>query len=153
MPVITTVTDIAHILNYRSLNISTAWDTSAVISNQPRPLEICFDVHTECFHKYHSTISLVALNAQICVPLLWFMFVFPLLNSFVYTSGHCRRWRSRMEVKIMAGSLFVHCKIAYFYSVTAAGSDSSYHYQICDDKEDTLLYIMQNFQLNSLDQT
>ena len=41
------------------------------------------------------------------------------LNSFVYTSGHCHRWRSRMEVKIMAGSLFVHCKIAYFYSVTA----------------------------------
>ena len=40
-------------------------------------------------------------------------------HSFVYTSGHCRRWRSRMEVKIMAGSLFVHCKIAYFYSVTA----------------------------------
>ena len=40
-------------------------------------------------------------------------------NSSVYTSGHCRRWRSRMEVKIMAGSLFVHCKIAYFYSVTA----------------------------------
>ena len=39
--------------------------------------------------------------------------------SFIYTSGHCRRWRSRMEVKIMAGSLFVHCKIAYFYSVTA----------------------------------
>ena len=35
------------------------------------------------------------------------------------TSGHCRRWRSRMEVKIVAGSLFVHCKIAYFYSVTA----------------------------------
>ena len=42
-----------------------------------------------------------------------------LLHSFVYTSGHCRRWRSRMEVKIMAGSLFVHCKIAYFYSVAA----------------------------------
>ena len=41
------------------------------------------------------------------------------MYSFVYTSGHCRRWRSRMEVKIMAGSLFVHCKIAYFYSVTA----------------------------------
>ena len=41
-----------------------------------------------------------------------------ILHSFVYTSGHCRRWRSRMEVKIMAGSLFVHCKIAYFYSVT-----------------------------------
>ena len=40
-------------------------------------------------------------------------------NSFVYTSGHCRRWRSRMEVKIMAGSLFVHCKIAYFYSAAA----------------------------------
>ena len=40
-------------------------------------------------------------------------------HSSVYTSGHCRRWRSRMEVKIMAGSLFVHCKIAYFYSVTA----------------------------------
>ena len=39
--------------------------------------------------------------------------------SFVYTSGHCRRWRSRMEVKIMAGSLFVHGKIAYFYKVTA----------------------------------
>ena len=41
------------------------------------------------------------------------------INSFVYTSGHCHRWRSRMEVKIMAGSLFVHCKIVYFYSVTA----------------------------------
>ena len=41
-------------------------------------------------------------------------------HSFVYTSGHCRRWRSRMEVYIMVGSLFVHCKIAYFYSVTAA---------------------------------
>ena len=40
-------------------------------------------------------------------------------NSFVYTSGHCRRWRSSMEVKIMAGSLFVHCKIAYIYSATA----------------------------------
>ena len=40
-------------------------------------------------------------------------------HSFVYTSGHCRRWRSRMEVKIMAGSLFVHCKIVYFYSVIA----------------------------------
>ena len=40
-------------------------------------------------------------------------------NSFVYTSGHCHRWRSRMEVKIMSGSLFVHCKIAYIYSVTA----------------------------------
>ena len=53
---------------------------------------------------------------------LWFRQVKPSLcqfNSFVYTSGHCRRWRSRMEVKIMAGSLFVHCKIAYFYSVTA----------------------------------
>ena len=43
-------------------------------------------------------------------------------NSFVYTSGHCRRWRSRMEVKIMAGSVFVHCKIAYFYSVTTEKS-------------------------------
>ena len=42
-----------------------------------------------------------------------------LLYSFVYTSGHCRRWRSHMEVKIKAGSLFVHCKIAHFYSVTA----------------------------------
>ena len=42
-----------------------------------------------------------------------------LTHSFVYTSGHCRRWRSRMEVKIMAGSLFIHCKIAHFYSVTA----------------------------------
>ena len=40
-------------------------------------------------------------------------------HSFVYTSGHCRRWRSRMEVKIMAGSLFVHCKIADFYALTA----------------------------------
>ena len=35
-------------------------------------------------------------------------------DSFVYTSGHCRRWRSRMEVKIMAGSLFVHCKMHIF---------------------------------------
>ena len=42
-----------------------------------------------------------------------------LTHSFVYTSGHCRRWRSRMEVKIMTGSLFVHRKIAYFYSLTA----------------------------------
>ena len=36
-------------------------------------------------------------------------------NSFVYT---CPTWRSRLEVKIVAGSLFVHCKTAYFYSVT-----------------------------------
>ena len=39
-------------------------------------------------------------------------------NSVVYTSGHCRRWRSRKEVKIVAGLVFFHCKIAYFYSVT-----------------------------------
>ena len=39
--------------------------------------------------------------------------------SFVHTSGHCRRGRSRMEVKMMAGSLFVYCKIAYIYSETA----------------------------------
>ena len=39
--------------------------------------------------------------------------------SFIYTSGHCRRWHSRMEVQIVAGSLFVHCKIAYFHSGTA----------------------------------
>ena len=39
--------------------------------------------------------------------------------SCVYTSGHWRRWRLHMEVKIVAGSLFVHCKIAYFHSVTA----------------------------------
>ena len=44
------------------------------------------------------------------------------IYSFVYTSGHCHRWRSRMEVKIMARSLFVHCKIAYFYSMTAEKS-------------------------------
>ena len=31
-------------------------------------------------------------------------------NSFVYSSGHSRRWRSRMEVKIMAVPLFAHCK-------------------------------------------
>ena len=37
----------------------------------------------------------------------------------LHIAGHCRRWRSRMEVKIMARSLFVHCKIAYFYSATA----------------------------------
>ena len=54
---------------------------------------------------FHST-------SRFCYPLY-------MRYSFVYTSGHCRRWRSRMEVKIMAGSLFVHCKIAYFYSVTA----------------------------------
>ena len=39
-----------------------------------------------------------------------------LANSFVYSSGHFRRWRSRMEVKIMAVPLFVHCKIALFNS-------------------------------------
>ena len=37
---------------------------------------------------------------------------------FVYSSGHCRRWCSRMQVKIVAGSFFVHCKIAYFKAVT-----------------------------------
>ena len=41
------------------------------------------------------------------------------IDSFVYTSGHCCRWHSHMEVKIVAWSLFVHRKIAYFYSVTA----------------------------------
>ena len=61
-----------------------------------------------------------------CVEVQWNLSItttsiikFIACDSFVYTSGHCRRWRSRMEVKIMAGSLFVHCKIAYFYSVTA----------------------------------
>ena len=49
----------------------------------------------------------------------WLTEMIYIIHSFVYTSGHCRRWRSRMEVKIMAVSLFVHCKIAYFYSVTA----------------------------------
>ena len=43
----------------------------------------------------------------------------PTYKFFVYTSGHCRRWRSRMEVKIMTRSFFAHCKIVYFYSVTA----------------------------------
>ena len=45
-----------------------------------------------------------------------------LFFHLLYTSGHCLRWRSRMEMKIMAGSLYMlyaHCKIAYFYSVTA----------------------------------
>ena len=37
-------------------------------------------------------------------------------NYFGYTSGHCRRWCSRMQLKIMAGSLFAHCKITYFNS-------------------------------------
>ena len=53
------------------------------------------------------------------VPMCYDMNRIVVYYSFVYTSGHCRRWRSRMEVKIMAGSLFVHCKIAYIYSVTA----------------------------------
>ena len=34
-------------------------------------------------------------------------------TQLVYSSGHFRRWRSRMEVKIMAVPLFAHCKIAY----------------------------------------
>ena len=42
----------------------------------------------------------------------------PVTASFIYSSGHCRRWRSHIQVKIVAGSLFVHCEIAYFNSVT-----------------------------------
>ena len=37
--------------------------------------------------------------------------------SFVYTSGHCHRRRSRMQVKIVAGPLFAHHKIAHFNCV------------------------------------
>ena len=66
------------------------------------------------FHSASSVISLGKLTAAIVMS--WPHR--PGGNSFVYTSGHCRRWRSHMEVKIMAVSLFVHCKIAYFYSVT-----------------------------------
>ena len=57
----------------------------------------------------------------ICWPINVIMMVVDVLslNSFIYTSGHCCRWHSRIKVKIVAGSLFVHCKIAYFYSVTA----------------------------------
>ena len=40
--------------------------------------------------------------------------------SYVYTSGHCGRWHSCMQVKIVAGSFFVHCEITYFNSVTTA---------------------------------
>ena len=58
----------------------------------------------------------VAEKIRYIMTLSYFPDVLP--YSFVYTSWHCRRWRSRMEVTIMAGSLFVHCKIAYFYSVT-----------------------------------
>ena len=37
--------------------------------------------------------------------------------SVVHSFGHCHRWCSRMQAKIVAGSLFIHCKIAYFNSV------------------------------------
>ena len=63
------------------------------------------------FHCSGALVWFCVLQVDYCSYGLWY--------SFVYTSGHCRRWRSRMEVKIMAVSLFVHCKIAYFYSVTA----------------------------------
>ena len=39
-------------------------------------------------------------------------------NSFVYSSGYCHRWRSRMHMKTLADSLFVLCKLAYFVSAT-----------------------------------
>ena len=70
--------------------------------------------------KHYSTRGLTPL--WLCVPHVHWCRdceTVPEQHSFVYTSGHCHRWRSRMEVKIMAGSLFVHCKIVYFYSVIA----------------------------------
>ena len=36
-----------------------------------------------------------------------------LIYSLVYTSGYCRRWRSCMQEKTLADSLFVICKLAY----------------------------------------
>ena len=63
------------------------------------------------------------------------------IDSFVYTSGHCRRWRSRMEVKIMAGSLLVHCKIAYFYSMTAEKTRRITS-KFSDNEKDTFICIM-----------
>ena len=39
-------------------------------------------------------------------------------NSFIYSSGHCCRSCPHMQVKIVAGSLFDHCKIARFNLVT-----------------------------------
>ena len=82
------------------------------------------EVRTRHSHQILLTISMISqhwFGTSSDVLFWWCIFIFVSLslNSFVYTSGHCRRWRSRMEVKIMAGSLFVHCKIAYFYSVTA----------------------------------
>ena len=67
-----------------------------------------------CDFLHQLETPLITAAQLVCVPIKF--------DSFVYTSGHCRRWCSRMEVKIMAGSLFVHCKIAYFYSVTAGKS-------------------------------
>ena len=67
-------------------------------------------------HFVHSIVSWYLLGI---ITRQGFLFSCSCMNSFVYTSGQCRRWRSRMGVKIMAGSLFVHCKIVYFYSVTA----------------------------------
>ena len=49
--------------------------------------------------------------------------------SFVYTFGHCRRWRSRMEVKIMAGSYLFIAKL-HIFTRWQQRSDSSYHFQI-----------------------
>ena len=73
-----------------------------------RAYSVCdFENCTTLFH-YFSLLCYLELRSTVACN-----------NSFVYTSGHCRRWRSRMEVKIMAGSLFVHCKIAYIYLVTA----------------------------------
>ena len=73
-------------------------------------LEMDKYVHTTLFWAY-DYLSMLGLKL-IC---------FSPLGPWDAYSWYCIffRWRSCMEVKIMAGSLFVHCKIAYIYSVTA----------------------------------
>ena len=58
---------------------------------------------------------------------------------FVYSSGYCRRWRSRMQVKILADSLFNLCKLSYFVS-------TSHHItsKFCTNKEDTCFMSYRN---------
>ena len=63
---------------------------------------------------------------------------------------HIRRWRSRIEVKILAGSLFVHCKVLLGDSREVTSCITS---KFCDDEKDIFIYIVYNFQLNSHDET
>ena len=58
-----------------------------------------------------------------------------------------------MQVKTLAHSLFVLCKLAYFDSASHDRAASHITSKFCTNQEDTCFYVILKFQLNSFDNT